>query len=245
MVHIKICGVTRPEHAEAAIDAGAAFVGLLFAEQSKRRVTVEQAKRIVCAVRGDAPSVSPLALTGDGPWFHKCATALNEQLEEGGPLIVGVFANQPVALVNAIAESVGLDLIQLSGTERWDTCLQLHRPVIKTVRTEPGVPTAAMRQSLEPGMAHLLHVDAFVQGEMGGTGVTAAWDVATALACDLPIMLAGGLTPENVEDAIMRVRPWAVDVSSGVESGGVKDVTLIRAFTKAARAAAMVDDDHG
>ena len=90
-------------------------------------------------------------------------------------------------------------------------------------------------QTLEPGMGHLVHLDAYVAGELGGTGVTAAWDVAADVADEIPLMLAGGLSPANVGDAIRAVGPWAVDVSSGVERDGVKDPAAIEAFIKEAK----------
>ncbi|MGH2583387.1 MAG: phosphoribosylanthranilate isomerase, partial [Dehalococcoidia bacterium] len=103
----------------------------------------------------------------------------------------------------------------------------------------------ALHRGIEPGMAHVIHLDAYVAGEMGGTGVTAAWDVASALSEEMPIMLAGGLTPVNVAEAVVTVRPWAVDVSSGVERDGVKDVVLIESFIQAARGAAVGTGTNG
>jgi len=244
-MHVKICGLTHPEHIEAATAVGAEFIGLVFAERSRRHVTVQQAKRLVAVLPPRrSPAAASLPLEGGGRWFVRCAEAVDALIGRGRPLVVGVFADQPPAIVNSIAEAVDLDLIQLSGNERLDACLQMRRPTLKTVRTVPGLTATALHRGIEPGMAHLIHLDAYVTGELGGTGVTAAWDVAAALSEEMPIMLAGGLTPENVAEAVATVRPWAVDVSSGVERGGVKDVALIGAFIEAARGAAVGMGTH-
>jgi phosphoribosylanthranilate isomerase len=246
-VHVKICGVTKPEHVEAASASGASIIGLMFAERSRRRVTVEEAKRLVAVLpRRTAPPES-LRLVGDGLWFERCAAALEALIGERRPLLVGVFANQPATLVNSIAEAVGLDLVQLSGDEPWETCLRLRRPAIKALRPVNGCAGARdLLRAAEAGTASLCMLDADVSGEYGGTGQRADWAVAAEVARALPLMLAGGLTPENVGEATAAVRPWAVDVSSGVERDGVKDVALIEAFVQAAgRAASGVGSDGG
>ena len=238
-MRVKICGLTDPEHVEAAAALGVEFIGLVFAERSRRRLTVEQAKRLVAALPSRAGPELTLRTGGGGLWFDRCADALDQLAERRRPLLVGVFADQPASLVNSIADAVGLDMIQLSGNERWETALQMRRPVIKTVRTEPDLGLAALRLRLETGMAHLVQLDAFVEGELGGTGRLASWELAAGLAEEMPVMLAGGLTPGNVGEAVATVRPWAVDVSSGVEREGTKDVGLIQQFVQAARGAAV------
>ena len=242
---VKICGVTAPEHVEAAAEAGAAFIGLVFAERSRRHVTVEQAKRLVSVLpRRQGPALTALPLGGRGLWFTRCADAIDSLIVRRRPLVVGVFADQPASLINSIAEAVDLDLIQLSGTERWDACLQMKRPTIKTLRTPPGLTATDLRLQIEAGFAHLCHLDSFVPGELGGTGHIASWEIAADLADGLPLMLAGGLTPENVGEAIRTVHPWAVDVSTGVERDGVKDVELIREFVREAEWATMGAEFH-
>jgi phosphoribosylanthranilate isomerase len=245
-MHIKICGLTRPEHVEAAATAGASFIGFMFAERSRRHVTVEDAKRLSAVLPPrDQRAVESLQLAQPGLWFQRCADALDQLIARGRPLTVGIFANQPVALVNAIAEAADLDLIQLSGDERWETCLQLRRPAIKALRADGGCTSAQdLLRVAEAGTASLCMLDAEVPGEYGGTGQTADWQVAAEVASSLPLMLAGGLTPENVGTAIATVRPWAVDVSSGVERDGVKDVELIQDFIRAARSAAVGMGTH-
>ena len=232
-MRVKICGLTLPEHAAAAHHAGAEFIGLVFAERSRRRVTVEQARRIAAALppRG-APPAESLTLTTGGLWFERCAAALDDLIGLGRPLVVGVFADQPVTLINSIAEAADLDLIQLSGDEPWEICLELRRPAIKTLRAGADADPAGLLASVETGTASLCLLDADVPGQLGGTGRAANWSVAAEVARTLPLMLAGGLTPGNVAEAVARVQPWAVDVSSGVERERVKDPDLIRQFVQ-------------
>jgi phosphoribosylanthranilate isomerase len=240
---VKICGLTRPEHAAAAAAAGVEFIGLMFAERSRRRLTIEQARAVLDGLPPRRVGPVRVLTTDDlaAGWFRACATAADGLIAAAGrPLVVGVFADQPVALMNAIADTLQLDLIQLGGHEPFETALQLARPAIATLRASAGADPSALLAAAEPGTANLCMLDADVPGRLGGTGERADWEVAAALARSLPLILAGGLTPENVAGAIARVRPWAVDVSSGVERDGVKDVNLIEQFVRAARAVAPV-----
>ncbi|MGD9894874.1 MAG: phosphoribosylanthranilate isomerase [Dehalococcoidia bacterium] len=240
-MHIKICGLTRPEYVEAAASAGASFIGFMFAERSRRHITVEETKRLIAVLPPrDEPTVESLQLGHPGLWFQRCADALDALIARRRPLTVGIFANQPVALVNAVAEAADLDIIQLSGDERWETCLQLRRPTIKALRSGSDCSCEQdLLRKAEAGTASLCLLDAEVPGEYGGTGQLADWETAARVAASIPLMLAGGLTPANVGTAIAAVRPWAVDVSSGVERDGVKDVDLIQDFVHAARSAAV------
>jgi phosphoribosylanthranilate isomerase len=170
------------------------------------------------------------------------AAAISTALAASGqkPTLVGLFVNEQPDQILAIAEQCKLDLLQLSGDEELSVIEQLPgRRILKSVRLLGGATEDAW---LRPGPHHArirLLVDAHVAGNYGGTGAVANWDLAAQLAARLPIMLAGGLKPDTVAQAIWHVRPWAVDVSSGVETDGVKDPHKIRAFIKAARAAAM------
>lgn len=239
-VRVKICGLTEPAHAETCEQVGAEFLGLVFAERSRRRLTVEQARRVTAALSPRvAPCVTTLPLGEGGGWFDRCAAAL-DQLRGPRPLVVGVFADQPVTLVNSIAEACDLDLVQLSGDESWEQCLAIKRPVIKSLRVPGESPTVqALLALAEFGTASLCMLDADVPGELGGTGTLADWEAAAQIARSLPLMLAGGLSPENVGEAVARVSPWAVDVSSGVERDGGKDVERIAAFVRAVKRAAV------
>lgn len=149
------------------------------------------------------------------------------------PKMIGLFVNTPVVAINVIVDAVGLDLVQLSGDETLEQAAGLARPPIKAIRMD-GSPSEAIWL----GAGGRLLVDAHVAGAYGGTGVRADWARAADLARQVPfLMLAGGLDPTNVAAAIAQVHPWGVDVSSGVEEGGLKSVAKIRAFIAAARGA--------
>ncbi len=208
---VKICGIQTVAHALVAAQAGAAMVGVVFAP-SRRRITPEQAVPIVAALRQHThvqPQAQPVQ-------------------------VVGLFVNEQATTINAIADQCGLDAIQLSGDELPELAYQLNRPVIKSLRLT-GSPdeTAWLDAASQPGFpfaACPFIVDAHVAGAYGGTGTRADWDRAADLACHQRFMLAGGLTPDTVVAAIRQVRPWGVDVSSGVESHGQKDPALIESF---------------
>lgn len=242
MVYVKICGVTAPEHVETAVAAGVDMIGLMFVEASRRRVTVEQARRLaeVLPPREEEPALALALPAGHAGalWFERCAAALERRIGQRRPLLVGVFADQPLTLVNSIADAAGLDLVQFSGHETWEQALAVRRPVIKAERVEAGDLPGDIIARAEAGTASMVMLDAAVPGQLGGTGASFDWETGRAVAAALPVMLAGGLTPENVGDAIETVRPWGVDVSSGVETAGVKDVEKICAFVRAVHATA-------
>ncbi|MEX0800682.1 MAG: phosphoribosylanthranilate isomerase [Dehalococcoidia bacterium] len=224
MTLVKICGVSEPRHARAAASCGADFVGVVFAP-SRRQVTMGQAARIAESL-GRRPA----------PPSQADVEAVEARLGNGKPLLVGVFADQDVDTINAIADECGLDLIQLSGSEPWEVCALLNRPVLKCLKVRQGQSPAEVLAEVRDGA--LLLLDPYVEGSYGGAGVTMDWGVAAAVARERRVMLAGGLRPENVGRAVQAVRPWAVDVSSGVETEGVKDVAMIREFIKAAKGVA-------
>ncbi|MBO9343822.1 MAG: phosphoribosylanthranilate isomerase [Roseiflexus sp.] len=213
MINVKICGVRTRDHALTAVDAGADMIGLVFAP-SRRRIEPDDAAVIAAAVR----------------------TAADDRRRQVS--LIGVFVNDDVTRIRKIATLCGLDGIQLSGDEPVAYAADLAPfLVIKAIRFDNS---AHERDWLSEDQAHVrLLVDAHVPGSYGGAGVVADWDRAADLARRRPLLLAGGLTPANVAEAIRYVRPWGVDVSSGVESNGVKDHQKIRAFVAAARAAAQ------
>jgi len=211
MTHVKICGIRDKVHALAAAEAGADFIGLVFAP-SPRQVKPHDARQIVHAI-------------------SKSGRAMKT---------VGVFVNTPASQVNAIADLCHLDWVQLSGDEPWQYCLEINRPIIKAVRPGRRSPDdvcaelALGAKALSTRM-FLALLDSKVEGKYGGTGIAFDWSLAKLVATRFPVMVAGGLTPENVAEAIQIVEPWAVDVSSGVEVEGVKDAAKIRAFIDAVR----------
>ena len=224
MTYVKICGVSDPKHARVAAACGADFVGIVFAP-SQRQVTLGQAKQVAKAL-GKKPG-QPLVASN--------AEAIEEALRLRRPLLVGVFADQDADTINRIAEEVGLDLVQLSGSEPWEVNAHLQRPVLKCMKMRDGETAADLLLHYHGGAVLLL--DPFVPGVYGGTGRTLDWRIAAEIARKTPTVLAGGLTPDNVGEAVRSVQPWAVDVSSGVETDGVKDPQKIRAFIAAAKSA--------
>ena len=250
MTRVKICGCMRVEDALAAAEAGADFIGLVFAE-SRRRLEPDEASDIVRALGeplshrelAEPPSLhrvgaaSSQGLAAVEEWFRHGAAALERLLERKRPLSVGVFAGQDLETVNAVADECGLDLVQLSGGEPWQDCLLIARQVIKVVHVEQGATASDVLGRIEAGTAIACLLDTASEGAYGGSGLTMDWGLAREVASRLPVVLAGGLTPENVGEAVRMVRPWGVDVSSGVETGGVKDVSKVRALIHAAKGA--------
>jgi len=209
---VKVCGIMTAEHAQAAMAAGVDYLGIMFAP-SRRKVDVEQARQIVAALETDV------------------------QQSTFRIKVVGVFVNEPPDVINAVVEQVGLDYVQLSGHETREQAAKIVRPVIKVVRFDQHPSEAEWLASIADTPLdgpHLL-IDAHVNGSYGGAGVIGDWQSAAALARRVPVGLAGGLTPDNVAAAIAAVKPSFVDVSSGVETNGVKDISKIVAFVHAAK----------
>lgn len=148
---------------------------------------------------------------------------------------VGLFVNESLATVNETADRCGLDIVQLHGEELPDFCAAVKRRTVKAFRVKDANSLESMESY--PTAAYLL--DAWSPVAHGGTGHSFNWDIAADAAARLPIILAGGLTPDNVAAAVQQVRPYAVDVSSGVEAApGKKDAALVREFIQKAREAA-------
>jgi phosphoribosylanthranilate isomerase len=243
MTLVKICGVRDPEIALAAAGAGADFVGLMFAE-SKRQVTPQECFDVVGAIHGRRGREEPAAFEGPvagevrgNSWFAAWADAVEQALFLWRPLIVGVFADQSADEVNEIAEAAHLDLVQLSGGEDAEFARRIDRPVIRALHVGAEATADDVLERAVPGRSAAILLDSRVEGARGGTGVAFDWEVAAEAARSIPFLLAGGLTVENVAGAVEQVQPWAVDVSSGVESHGKKDAELIRAFIRAAKGA--------
>ena len=248
MTLVKICGNRTPADVLAAAGAGADFVGMVFAESS-RHVDTEEGQAMVRALGAPLSEremmVPPPVRSFAGrvredvqEWFRHGAQVLAGHLEVKRPLTVGVFADQPIAEVNEIVEESGVDLVQLSGDESWDDCLLVARQVIQAHHVSPLDSPSDLMQSVEPGFSIAVLLDSAHGPHRGGSGRAFDWEVARLVAEQIPMMLAGGLTPDNVGEAVARVRPWAVDVSSGTERDGEKDHGLVRAFIDAVRAAA-------
>lgn len=143
---------------------------------------------------------------------------------------VGVFVNEELKLINEIAEYSRLDLLQLHGSESPEYCRRVIRPVIKTIKVCKASDLDMINKYKNVTRGILL--DSHVPGVSGGTGKSFPWEYVTGIQEKHPIILAGGLTVDNVEEAILKVRPAAVDVSSGVETDGVKDPQKIFEFVR-------------
>ena len=202
---IKICGITNPEDAAIAVQAGADALGFVLYRKSPRFVEPAVVKTIVA---GLPPFVLP----------------------------VGVFVNEQPDRVRALMDECGLALAQLHGDETAPYCQDLGRPVLKALRLKDRGTFLALAEFHGRANVRGFLIDAFSDQAYGGTGKTVDWILAQEAARSMPIILAGGLTPTNVADAIAHVRPYGVDVSSGVEhSPGKKDHAKVKAFIAAAR----------
>jgi phosphoribosylanthranilate isomerase len=208
VTRIKICGLTQAEHALVAGQAGADFLGLVFAP-SRRQITPEKARELVHAVCGLATK----------------------------PAVVGVFVNRPAEEVNRIADYCSLDWVQLSGHESWVYCQEIKKPVIKVIHISPSTTVEEVLSNIETGHRMLAKKEfvCLLDSTYGGSGQTFDWNVAVEVAARFPVIVAGGLTPTNVGELLLAVKHWGVDVSSGVETDGQKDPAKIRAFIEAVR----------
>ena len=200
---IKICGVRREADVEAAVEAGADAIGLVFHPPSPRHVAVARAAELV---RRLPPFVAPVAL----------------------------FVNAEVSEVQAVLAAIPMLVLQFHGEETPGYCARFGRPYLKAVRMAPEVDLLDSSRRFASAQALLLdaHVEAY-----GGGGKVFDWSLVPA-GVARPVVLSGGLHAGNVIAGIQQVRPWAVDVSSGVEwARGVKDAELIRRFCEAVREA--------
>ncbi len=211
---VKICGLRETEHAVAAAEAGADLLGFIFAP-ARRRITPVDARAAIAAAR--AATARPI-------------------------LAVGVFVDADAAEIAHVAALTGIDIAQLHGDEPVDLPARLPIPATKAFKPQPGASLAETLACIDrylgvdaPPVAAL--VDGYHPGASGGTGARADWRLASELAARRSLLLAGGLDPLNVADAIVAVRPLGVDVSSGVERDGVKDAAMIAAFVANARRA--------
>jgi phosphoribosylanthranilate isomerase len=212
MTVVKICGIRTLADALAAVDAGADMLGFNFYAPSPRYIAPEACAPLVSALKAARPRM---------------------------PKLGGVFVNPDPSEVLALMAACQLDYAQFSGDEPVEVLKPLNSVAFKAIRPRslPEAQRLAERYRMLSQPALLL--DASGAGLYGGSGATADWSIAAALAQTMPIMLAGGLTPDNVAEAVAAVRPWGVDVASGVESApGAKDEARMKLFVQRAKKAA-------
>ena len=206
---VKICGITRPEDALAAVRAGADAIGLVFYPSSPRVVSISQAAEIVRRLPAFVSSV-------------------------------GLFVDAAPETVEAVLQSVPLDLLQFHGDESAQACERYARPYIKALRMHPEMDLVVMEKTYQQAAGLLL--DSYQPGVPGGTGAVFDWERIPD-SMRQRIILAGGLSPDNVASAIARIHPYAVDVSGGVErEKGIKDEMKISAFMRGVESAKRQDD---
>ena len=222
MTFVKICSVRAVEHAVWAREAGADAIGMIFAD-APRRIDLKVAR----AVRRElGPRIEIAEASTD--------TVERERRAADQPLLVGVFARQSVDAIERVLERVDLDLVQLSGGEHPALARRIRRAVIRAVHVSGGMTAQSVLREIDRAPNTITHLDAKSK-QGGGAGQRIDWLIAAEVASCRPLVLAGGLNPVNVGDAVSQVRPWAVDVSSGVETDGAKDRDKIRAFIAAAK----------
>ncbi len=215
MTKLKICGLRDADNAIVAAEAGADFLGFNFVPGARRQLSIDRAQSIILDYR--------------------------RRRGEGGPELVGLFADQPVEEVGEVVRRCGLDMAHLCGTEPIEYWRALSVPIIKQIKVhdEGPVEKAAAETLRQVGEVvsegHIAMLDKYVAGVSGGTGKTFDWRIAGEVARHHGFLLAGGLNPDNVGQAIGTALPWGVDVSSGVETDGAKDPQKIAAFAEAVR----------
>lgn len=219
MTQVKICGIREVVDALTVSGAGADYVGMVFVPGRRRRIGQAEGLEIV--------------------------SVLEQQLER--PKTVGLFADQSLDDVERTVRHCRLDMVQLCGAESLGYSSSLTVPVIKVLHVSDDVPVEIEVDRLSVSLGalreegHIASLDSKVDGLQGGTGRSFNWKVAKALSSEgFSFFLAGGLTPGNVSSALSEVRPWGVDVSGGVETGGNKDSEKIKAFIKAVHGSRVI-----
>ena len=213
MTLLKVCGLRDVASAIKASEVGADFLGFVFVPRTRRCLQLETARDVVSRYR--------------------------RHVGDGGPRLVGLFADQPITDIDKVVRAVGLDMVQLCGEETPEYWSKISVPVIKQIKVCDGgdrkhvFAETLRRVENVVQYGHLAALDKYHPGAKGGTGISFDWGIAADVSSKANFLLSGGLTPENVERAIDIVRPLGVDVSSGIETGGVKDSKKIEAFAEA------------
>lgn len=220
MARVKICGNTTLEDALFAAQAGADMLGFIFYPPSPRAIGLDEARTLVAALR------------------NALRNALRSACEPC-PLLVGVFVNETAEHMRRVLDEVNLDLAQLSGNESPDILAAMNGRAFKVVRGKTWAEWRSTLVQVNPDRAAIhpaFLLDADHETLYGGSGVQADQTLAVSLAQAHPMLLAGGLTPDNVSDVVRQIQPWGVDVASGTESSpGKKDHAKVQAFIRNAK----------
>lgn len=243
MTRVKICGLTNFDDALVAVDAGADLLGFIFYEPSPRYVSPDVVKEIVASIRSQVASgrgqVASEADDASDITHHSSLIT-----HHPSPLFIGVFVNSPPEHVAHVLNYCWLDAVQLHGDESPEFAARFKGRAFKALRPKSSAEAGALVQKFtqlpvtdcQPPFLPRLLLDAYHPTLYGGTGHVTDWSMATAIARQHPILLAGSLTPDNVLQAIKTVRPWGVDVSSGVEARkGEKDYVKLKDFVRIAK----------
>lgn len=216
---VKICGIRDSDSALVAARSGADLLGFCFVEGVRRQLTPFQGQEIVRGYR---------IRTRD----HRRSRA-----RESTAKTVGLFRNQDAKWVNRVAQQVDLDYIQLCGEEDEQYCRAIWKPIIRQVRVPQDIDRHDLSRTVDSHLEAGRHVllDRFDPETPGGSGKRFDWKLAEGISNNDRVLLAGGLDADNVKDAIALLQPWGVDVSTGVETDGIKDHHKIRAFINAAK----------
>ncbi|CAF1640848.1 unnamed protein product, partial [Didymodactylos carnosus] len=215
--YVKICGLCTVDDALAAAKAGADLIGFIFVKKSKRYVSVEIVKAISAALKaGSWSKCEEVESISVIDWHQqRCLNLIQLINHTNRPLLVGVFMNNDIKEINSIVKEAGLDLVQLHNYEH-EIATQIHRPVIRVISIEPTTDVQNILQMIESDSASAAILLDVVKTS-DDCGQTFDWTIAKMINKKVPIMLAGGLTPDNIRAAVRFVHPWAVDVASGVE----------------------------
>lgn len=200
-IKLKICGITQLEDARYLAGEGADYLGFIQHEDSPRYIPPEKVAEM-------------------NDWIY-------------GPTPVGVFVNESAETVNETAEAAGFEMVQLHGTESVETCAAVERPVVKAIRVRHDASSDQLRALMEPyaDTVDYFLLDTHDSSVWGGTGESFNWRLARELGNEFPIFLAGGIDADNVERAIRTMRPYAIDLSSSLESApGQKSFEKIDTF---------------
>ena len=212
MTKFKICGIKDLINAKTVRNANADFMGFVFVQGSRRKLDMSSSKTLIDSYRDSTGS--------------------------GGPALVGLFADQPLDYVNEVIEQCGLDYVQLCGQEATEYWANVNSKVIKSISADISTDNVKNDSNLFKDSKKILDNDAiplydkFEKGQLGGTGKSFDWTSIEGFSDSINFILAGGLNPENVGNAIQRITPWCVDVSTGVETDGRKDPDKILKFSE-------------